>query len=107
MSYADSQNLVNKLQIISNSLAELQQDVAMQQSIDTAISFQPIDDLPALGQRLNARRKALGLDLETLELQTGVSTSTLKRLFKDPEGVKFGTVFLIARTLGVKLCTDA
>jgi len=40
-----------------------------------------------------------------LELQTGVSVSTLKRLFKDPEQVKFGTVLAVARTLGVKLCT--
>ncbi|WP_318378135.1 helix-turn-helix transcriptional regulator [Enterobacter sp.] len=107
MNYSSEQSLVKKLQTISNALAELQQDVARQQSTETTNSCQPIDDLPALGQRLNARRKALGLDLETLELQTGVSTSTLKRLFKDPEGVKFGTVFLIARTLGVKLCTDA
>ncbi|AXU97962.1 hypothetical protein CI789_19625 [Erwinia persicina] len=54
--------------------------------------------------QLNERRKALGIDLYTLELQTGISTSTLKRLFKDPEQVKFGSVYAVAEALGMKLC---
>jgi len=106
MSYHSDQHLVKKLQSLSDALAELQEDVVRQQTSEASISPRPIDDLPALGQHLNARRKALGIDLETLALQTDVSISTLKRLFKDPELVKFGTVFLIAHTLGVKLCTD-
>lgn len=106
MNSISGKNLVEKLQSLRHALDELQQDVIRQQAFDASMSVQPVDEIPDLGQRLNARRKALGIDLETLELQTGVSTSTLKRLFKDPEGVKFGTVFLIAKTLGVKLCTD-
>ncbi|QZQ52172.1 helix-turn-helix transcriptional regulator [Erwinia persicina] len=54
--------------------------------------------------QLNERRKALGIDLYTLELQTGISTSTLQRLFKDPEQVKFGSVYAVAEALGMKLC---
>lgn len=107
MSFSGDPHLIAKLQSISDALNELQHDVARRSPSETPISLLPIDDMPDLGQRLNARRKALGIDLQTLELQTGVSISTLKRLFKNPELVKFGTVFLIARTLGVKLCTDA
>lgn len=66
-------------------------------------NLQPIDPLE-LGQYLNQQRKALKIELATLELQTGVSVSTLKRLFKDVSQIKFSTVLLVAETLGVKLC---
>lgn len=58
-----------------------------------------------LGKLLNDQRKALGIDLHTLELQTDVSISTLKRLFQDPSQVRFATVLLVAQTLGMALCT--
>lgn len=64
-----------------------------------------IDDLPALGLLLNDKRKSLGIDLQTLELQTEVSLSTLNRLFQDPSQVRFATVLTVANALGVKLCT--
>ena len=48
--------------------------------------------------------KAFGIELSMLELQTGVSISTLNRLFQDPSQVRFTTVFLVAQTLGVSLC---
>ncbi|WP_018652147.1 helix-turn-helix domain-containing protein [Actinobacillus capsulatus] len=63
-----------------------------------------IEDLTAFGQLLNQKRKALNIDLYTLELQTNVSSSTLKRLFQDPSQVRFSTVLLVAKTLGVSLC---
>ncbi|WP_150539059.1 helix-turn-helix domain-containing protein [Actinobacillus vicugnae] len=63
-----------------------------------------IEDLTAFGQLLNQKRKALNIDLYTLELQTNVSSSTLKRLFQDPSQVRFSTVLLVANTLGVSLC---
>lgn len=64
---------------------------------------QPIDPIE-LGQYLNQQRKAFKIELATLELQTGISVSTLKRLFKDASQIKFSTVILVADTLGVKLC---
>lgn len=64
-----------------------------------------IDDLPAFGKLLNDKRKQLGIDLQTLELQTGVSLSTLNRLFQDPSQVRFNTVLKVANELGITLCT--
>ena len=61
--------------------------------------------MTAFGQLLNEKRKALDIDLHTLELQTNVSVSTLKRLFQDPSQVRFSTVLLVAETLGISLCT--
>ena len=58
----------------------------------------------AFGKMLNDKRKSLGIELSMLELQTGVSISTLNRLFQDPSQVRFTTVFLVAQTLGVSLC---
>ena len=63
-----------------------------------------IDDLASFGKILNEKRKMLGLDIQSLEWQTGISSSTLKRLFKDPSQVKFTSVVLVAQTLGVKVC---
>lgn len=63
-----------------------------------------IDDLASFGKILNEKRKMLGLDIQSLEWQTGISSSTLKRLFKDPSQVKFTSVLLVAKTLGIKLC---
>lgn len=62
-------------------------------------------ELVFFGQILNERRKALGIDIHSLELQTGISSSTLKRIFKDPSQVKFISVMLVAESLGVKLWT--
>lgn len=63
-----------------------------------------ITDLSEFGKQLNAQRKALGIELVTLEMQTGISSSTLKRLFKDPSQVKFQTICTVAEILGFNLC---
>lgn len=60
--------------------------------------------LAALGQALNEKRKQLQLDIQSLEWQTGLSNSTIKRILKDPSQVKFTSVVMVAEALGVKLC---
>ncbi len=70
---------------------------------NVAENYQDIDELH-FGRVLNDQRKALGIDLTTLELQTGISVSTLKRLFRNPSQVKFSSVLLVAKTLGMPLC---
>ncbi|OBX04057.1 transcriptional regulator [Gallibacterium genomosp. 3] len=64
-----------------------------------------ITDTIIFGQMLNQKRKDLGIDLETLSLQTELSVSTLKRIFKNPAQVKFSSVLLVAEALGIALCS--
>lgn len=87
------------------SLLKQQLDVEIE-TLSTQPQNQPLqsNQLALLGQVLNEKRKQLGLDIQTLEWQTGISSSTLKRLFKDPSQVKFMSVVLVAETLGVELC---
>ncbi|MBL7636610.1 helix-turn-helix domain-containing protein [Atlantibacter hermannii] len=94
-----------KLQALSEELDKVRQSLLNHDVATASGDAQAVDAPAELGVLLNERRKQLGIDLAMLELQTGVSISTLKRLFKDPEQVKFGTVFAVARALGVKLCT--
>lgn len=101
----DNATLADKLQAMSELLNDVKKSVTLRaQESDLLIAEQVIAHTAQLGQKLNQRRKELDIDLATLELQTGVSGSTLKRLFKDPEQVKFGTVLRVAEALGVKLC---
>jgi DNA-binding phage protein len=101
----DNASLADKLHTMSELLNEVKKAVAQRaQEFELAIDEQVISDSAQLGQQLNLRRKELAIDMMTLELQTGVSVSTLKRLFKDPEQVKFGTILRVANALGVKLC---
>lgn len=69
-------------------------------------TYEMLGDPSDVGRLLNQQRKALGIDLETLHLQTDISLSTLKRLFKDPSQVRFSTLLLVAQTLGVRLCIE-
>lgn len=68
--------------------------------------YELIAEPTEFGQQLNAFRKALGVDLETLHLQTDISLSTLKRIFKDPSQVRFSTILSLTEALGVKLCVE-
>ncbi|WP_312951527.1 helix-turn-helix transcriptional regulator [Superficieibacter sp.] len=106
MSYETSREVTDELALVSERLTALQKKIAFFTSLTEKVPAHPVDSPRHLGEQLNERRKALKLDLYTLELQTGISSSTLKRLFKDPEQVKFGSVFAVAQALGVKLCTD-
>ena len=97
--------LADKLQAMSDLLNDVKKAVTLRAQESVLLTDeQDITHTAQLGQKLNQRRKELDIDLATLELQTGVSASTLKRLFKDPELVKFGTVLRVAEALGVKLC---
>lgn len=101
----DNATLEAKLHTMSELLSDVKKAVALRaQESDLALTELIITESEQLGQQLNQRRKELEIDLTTLELQTGVSASTLKRLFKDPDQVKFGTVLRVAEALGVKLC---
>lgn len=100
----DIYKLNDGVEAIRERLNVLQEDIARYSA--TPSTAQQIEDTASLARLLNTRRKTLGIDLQTLELQTGVSTSTLKRLFKDVEQVKFGTVYAVAKALGVTLCFD-
>lgn len=98
----------NTIQYLEEQIEQLK---ALQQRLIQAEQAQTqqklsgqIEHIPALGVLLNDKRKALGIDLHTLELQTGVSISTLNRLFQDPSQVRFATVLLVANQLGVNLC---
>ncbi|QUG73891.1 helix-turn-helix domain-containing protein [Erwinia sp. E602] len=105
MNHETSETSLARLQTIATLVDELKNEFAAGQRESAALTErQKIHSLPALGAQLNQRRKALGIDLATLELQTGLSVSTLKRLFKDPEQVKFGSVYVVADALGVTLC---
>ena len=76
------------------SLKALQQKVmAYEQSIRTQELQGKIEHIAEFGHYLNEKRKALNLDLYTLE-----------RLFQDPSQIRFATVLLVAETLGVSLC---
>lgn len=93
----------NLLQLMSSLKQQLDIEI---KTLSTQQENQPLqsNQLAVLGQVLNGKRKQLGLDIQTLEWQTGISSSTLKRLFKDPSQVKFMSVVLVAETLGVELC---
>lgn len=96
----------------SNTLTTLEKEFEAIRTLFQKIQSQQekqydrITEPTELGQRLNEQRKKLGIDLETLHLQTDISLSTLKRLFKDPSQVRFSTLLLVAEALGVKLCIE-
>lgn len=101
----DTATLADKLHAMGELLNDVKKAVILRaQESDLTFYEHVITESAQLGQQLNQRRKELDIDLATLELQTGVSASTLKRLFKDPEQVKFGSVLRVADALGVKLC---
>jgi Helix-turn-helix. len=62
-----------------------------------------VDSYDAMALMLKTKRKVLGLTLSDLELQTGISQSTLKRLFADPENARVGHLLLVCQELGIKL----
>ena len=102
---SDMDNISAQLKNQIDELKKLQKSViAYEQAQRQQLYAGKITDLKAFGKMLNDKRKSLGIELSMLELQTGVSISTLNRLFQDPSQVRFTTVFLVAKTLGVSLC---
>lgn len=99
-------NTIDYLEEQINQLKALKQQLILAEKAQNKQKISgKITDLPAFGKLLNDKRKALGIDLHTLELQTDISISTLNRLFSDPSQVRFATVLLVANTLGIELCT--
>ena len=62
----------------------------------------PLDDFQQLSTLMKQKRKALGLKLEDLELQTDLSISTIKRLMSDPSAARFSNVIIVLKELGIK-----
>lgn len=94
-----------RLQEQINQLNELRKQALKQEQEEKQfIENNKLSDLVHFGRQLNLQRKVLGIELATLEMQTGISSSTLKRLFKDPSQVKFQTICIVAETLGFNLC---
>jgi len=105
MKISNMENISAQLETQINELKRLQQSfMAYEKKQRDQLYDSKIGDLKEFGRLLNDKRKFLGIELNLLELQTGVSISTLNRLFQDPSQVRFSTVFLVAKTLGVSLC---
>ena len=99
------ENLSAKLEIQIDELKKLQKYfLAYEQAQREQLYEGKIVNLKTFGHQLNDKRKALNIELSMLELQTGVSVSTLNRLFQDPSQVRFATVVTVAQALGVSLC---
>ena len=60
-----------------------------------------LNDSAELSELMRVKRKELGLSMEDLELQTGLSYSTLKRIFSEPSNAKFSSVIAILNELGI------
>lgn len=106
MNHEHLRELSEELAFLSQRIDAIQKKLSLTTRLTSKKEALPIKNSRMLGEQLRDRRKMLGIDLYTLELQTAISTSTLKRLFKDPEQVKFGSVLAVAKALGVTLCTD-
>lgn len=99
-------SLTEKINLIKQLVDEIKQGVFIYEQNQLSVTTENIINEPSLfGQKLDKRRKELGISMSLLELQTGASLATLSRLFKNPEQVKFATVVNVAAALGVKLCT--
>jgi lambda repressor-like predicted transcriptional regulator len=60
-----------------------------------------LNDKTELSNLMKKKRKEAGVSMEDLELQTGLSYSTLKRIFSDPSGARFSSVINILNELGI------
>jgi DNA-binding phage protein len=61
-----------------------------------------LNDTEKLSELMQKTRKRTGTTMEDLELQTGISYSTLKRIFTDPSSARFSSVILVLNELGIK-----
>ncbi|OOF83260.1 helix-turn-helix domain-containing protein [Rodentibacter ratti] len=99
------ENISAQLETQIDELKKLQKSFMLYEQAQRQQLYEgKIVDLKAFGRLLNNKRKALGIELSMLELQTGISISTLNRLFQDPSQVRFSTVLTVSRTLGISLC---
>lgn len=94
------ENILSLISELKNQLELEAEALANRQDIQEISG----NDLMKIGNVLNEKRKMLRLDLQSLEWQTGISRSTLKRMFKDPSQVKFVSIVRVAEALGIRLC---
>lgn len=93
-------DLVNELESHMHSvLEELLHNV--EDSINRPISTYPIYDQNSLVADMQNRKKAISL--EELELQTDISSSTIKRMLKDPSKTSLSNFLTVANELGMKI----
>lgn len=98
----------NSIDEVQVKLRSVYQD--MQGLIDEIVQLKgnpnnqsPLNEETDFALLLMLRRRALGISIEDLELQTEISFSTIQRTLKDPHNAKLGNVLKICSELGVKL----
>lgn len=65
-----------------------------------------LNEMGALIDMLHRLKKEQKITLEELEMQTEISNSTLKRLFKNPENARVGHLLKVLNELGVKVWVE-
>lgn len=65
----------------------------------------PVSDTTTLVADMKERKE--GLSIEDLELQTGLSRSTVKRILNDPSRSSLENFLLVATELGMKITVEA
>lgn len=73
----------------------------IEDSASRPISTYPIYDKKSLVADMRQRKKRVSL--EELELQTDISSSTIKRMLKDPSKTSLDNFLAIANELGMKI----
>ena len=91
-SYSKAESLFSEI----NSL--LDQVASLQKKPDELVAL----DNPHISDIMSERKKDLKLTLEDIELQTGISTSTLKRMFSSPDKANFSNMIKVLNELGLK-----
>ena len=92
--------LRNQAEEANKSFVNLIEEV--ERKLSSPLEAIPLDDYQQLSTLMKQKRKALGLTLEDLELQTDLSISTLKRLMSDPSAARFSNVIIVLKELGIK-----
>ena len=91
----------DKVDTLTQELNQLLDEVAsLRKQPDDLISLGDTEELKFALKKHKQRSK---LTLEELELQTGISVSTIKRVMTDPDKARLSHLMLIARELGIRL----
>lgn len=95
----DSDIIKMKISALQETLESLASDLEAKEN--APFNAYPIYDTPTLVSDMKKRKE--GLSFELLDLQTGISTSTLKRMFKDPRTTSLENFLVVAEELGMKI----
>ncbi|HAS5696629.1 TPA: helix-turn-helix transcriptional regulator [Vibrio cholerae] len=92
--------LANKVEAnLHSALEEMLHQVEV--SSQRPISSYSMYDLDTLTQDMREKKKMI--TLEDLELQTGISSSTIKRMLKNPRNTSLENFLDVANELGMKI----